>query len=353
MSLDRSAAEAGWRDHLLSGGTHMWSDSVAEGNLGQGPVPAAANLEVLRRLNLRGTRVDGEAVLNAPRTGRGRVAHRLPWPPGLQDPTAPPPEGIPSGELNRVIADVLAHLLLSRPAPDVKGVRRARVHVYGAPVSAAEAGARLRPRLWRRWTPGAVVLAPPLPELLCETWSARVQQGAVEPWPRFVAASAQSLPPAARLGDLVREARLWHQPRRLHVVLDPSSVDVRRLLGAVRAPGEPVFRRIQPLAVELTRMVNRSASTAPAPARKAVRDLLVRHLPEAVESLTVPPRLFDPLRIAASEALAEARREGAVIHGDPDEWVAAVERWGPTRLLPDSVLRIGLSTLESVLKEAG
>jgi hypothetical protein len=349
-----------WADHLRDGGTTPWltwldqrpdpadMDAAAPGaGTERGPLPGAAQLELVRRLASRSPAPAGDpafaslADLALARSGPGRGPARLPllWPhaPAGRRHGAPPtdPSAVPAEELIRLGVGLLAELLLrsapspapSQPTPP--GPRRRlwhkAFHVAGAPVTAAQvrAGLAAGGHVQGGRRPEVVLLAEPLDAVLAQVWSRRVQDGDPVRWATFLRrwARRDALPPAA---DLAGTARFWADrvgPSRVHVITGPrlrrTAVDVLGLDTAEPA-GPPHPRSLSPAAVDLLRRLNRvlgvrvSGEDRPGHLRRAAALLPVTD----GSALAVPPRFRGWLDERAAEVTEGLRAGGYAVHGD-------------------------------------
>lgn len=348
---NRTHLAAAWVQHLRDGGTTPWQRWVQEprdGAPATGPVPGAAQLELLRRLNLVSPLPDRvDHVLSRPGPGRGPLHLRLPDKAGV--PVAP------TNEVLRVAAGVLADLTAQLPPAGPARRRRARRDpdlpsfvVDGLPLTAAETRARLaaaglphhRPRfswLGARPDPGpdlVVVLAGPLDQALRESWSARVQRGAARAWPRFLAhwAGRGHLPASAALDRIVAYWADRLGAENVYLVPLDGSADavplVAELLGAglssAQVPdaevpvGEPV--RLTPAMVDALRRVNVVLEfVCPEPGRAGRRTALVELMrgdsgrPEPAD---LPQKRRRWVTTAAAGLVDRLEGSGCRVHGD-------------------------------------
>jgi hypothetical protein len=340
-----------WVDHLRAGGTTPWlewlrtapADAGAD-HAGRGPVPGAAQLELVRRL--AGRRTGGRAGPGFAdladralrRSGPGRGPARLPllWPDEDRPRRvgAPPtdPAAVPADELARVGVGLLAELLAARPAPAVDEPAAARrrlwaraFHLAGAPVTTAHVRSALAAagHVEGGRRPEVVLLAEPLDVLLAQIWSTRVQHGAPVRWVTFAGrwARRDQLPPSA---DLATIAGFWGGrvgPERVHVVAGP---DARRttadILGLrTEGPIAPVDpRSLSPAAVDLLRRLNRVLNVRfPEDVRSAHLRRVAGLLPEDPDpALDVPQRHRAWLDDRARRVADDLRAGGYAVHGD-------------------------------------
>ena len=358
-----------WAGELRAGSTQTWSayldgasGSSAVDSADSGPLPGAAQLELVRRLAGCADLVSGpdftglaDLVLDTAGPGRGLLDVPLPWPGAGPDVGTPPvaPEELPAEELLRVCTGVLARLLAAGPRQPVQ-------HHAGA---------------WRPWrrgftllgAPGTVqvvrqallahglreggsrttylVLGGPLDDLMAQRWSARVRAGAGMRWQRMwrVASAHDRLPPGIALPSLASHLVEQVGASRVHVVLggDPSST--LRLAGEVLGVTVPdaVADRHDALATDLLRRVNPVLTLAIG--QQARDEVVASAWPEITGDeddgpLAVPAGQLD-WAIAAGERMAgELSGAGYAVHGDP-ALVVPTRRPGVRRApAPDDVL---------------
>jgi hypothetical protein len=360
------AAARSWVEHLRAGGTTPWADWATVAALPDSPtspgvplrsaarpgapLPGAAQLELLRRLNQAGPLPQlADHVLTRPGPGRGWVHLPLPWPPAR--PTAPAPE------VRRVAVGVLADLTARLGGPEErKGrwTRRARrprstgkaptFALEGLPLTVAALRERLasaglvehRQRIpWyslRARTDDlpdrVLIVAGPVDEALSEVWARRVLDGAHRSWRGFLStwSSRDALPPSVNL-----ELALGHWlpkvgPDRVHVVVapreDPDALTDRigDLLGHRPEDLAPCGVAPRPVLVDLLRRVDEVLpfllpEDRRAGARAALSSLMreERHGPRWVGL----PRTRRAWATRCGVRLTEAvRASGATVHGD-------------------------------------
>ncbi len=341
MSPDPGAIDDGvaraWIDHLRAGGTATWHDWCAAPRTAgswSGPVPGAAQLELVRRLAMRrerrGTVVAGPAftdladrALRRSGPGRGQPDRPLPLPP----PSAPRPRleaapGQPVGPapldpsevsrstLVRLGIGLLADLVLDAgPLPEAPVRRhrpwpRPRLQLVGAPVSVDAVRASLAAAGHREGgrAPEVLLLAQPLDEHLAQVWSTRVQHGAPVRWDTFAGrwARRDALPPSA---DLPRLAGFWAEQvgaSRVHVLVEPAIHDVASVLGLRRVPSAAAARDVHDLSAEALDVL-----------RRLNRVLNVRAVADEREGLLRRARTLLPSRTPRPIALPESGREWA------------------------------------------
>ncbi len=345
------AAAWSWADHLRAGGTTPWlawlrtaPAGAGADRSGRGPVPGAAQLELVRRLALRlpagtaGPAFADLADLALRRSGPGRGPARLPllWPDDDRPRRvgAPPtdPATVPADELARVGVGLLAELLGRRPVPppeETLTVRRRLwgkgFHLAGAPVTTGQVRSALAAagHVEGGRRPEVVLLAEPLDVLLAQIWSTRVQRGAPVRWVTFAGrwARRDQLPPSA---DLATIAAFWAGrvgPERVHVV---AGRDARRttteILGLRTAdpvaPADP--RSLSPAAVDVLRRLNRVLNVRfPADVRSTHLRHVAALLPEdSAPALDVPRRHRAWLDERARRVADDLRAGGYAVHGD-------------------------------------
>lgn len=343
MTAGYEQAVRGWAQHLVEGGETPWSRWVGDASKSagvDGPLPAAAQLEVVRRLD--GTVPDfaglAALVLRTPAPGRGLVDVPLPWAgdaaEGARFGTPPvDPRDLPVDELVRVCVGVLVGLLSPvqaqagplDPEPALHRWRRPQAGLHGSPVTTsalrhelAERGVRLGGGPHARH----VVIALPLEQMMAEHWARRVRTGSGIGWARMwqQVATHETLPGgvdvAARAGELA--ARFG--AGRVHVVLgaDPHEVarGVTTLLGVRPVPlfvsgevaGADLLRRVNPV---LTLSVGEER-------RRALADVLQQLCVRAdAPRLGAPPRQLE-WAVRAGERVASCLRTADyAVHGDP------------------------------------
>jgi hypothetical protein len=342
------AAVLAWAAELRAGRTTRWSDFWPGAPVGAvadpvaGPVPGAAQLELVRRLaeHWHGPGFERLADKVLVREGPGRgLARTLPLvhPAAPSGPGAPPidPSAVPIEELIRIGIGVLADLAESRREQEPRARRgwRRRPVVVGAPLS----GAVLRtPGLGHR---DVVVCAPSPEDLLTEVWAARALRGGGLPWRRFVRTSARhdELPLSADPARLAARAAERVGPGRVHV-----------FVGSAAKPG-PV-PGLSPESVDLLRRLNPVLGVRlPDERRDEARRSAVRMLAGGQVRPLAAPLAEEPwLRARATRAAEDLAAGGYAVHGDLDAFVAGVG--GPRGLRVSSVLE---RLLEVVARTAG
>ena len=352
-----------WAGQLRAGSSQTWAEflDTPAGSVGQGdggPLPGAAQLELVRRLAAHQPGLPrfaelAELVLGTTGPGRGLVDTPLPWPAARTVGTPPvEPERLPAEEVLRACAGVLARLLATEA--DLPPARVARpwrpwrrgFTLLGAPTTVGLVRGALLERGLREggsrttW----LVLGGPLEDLMAQRWSARVRAGAGLRWQRLwrTAATNDRLPPGIALPAIAQHVADEFGSARVHVVLaeDPGAVlaGVAEVLGVEAGPLEP---RIDVLATDLLRRVNPALGLAVGD--EARRRVVDRVWPEVAGGeqpapLGAPKAHLD-WAIAAGERMAGALSTGRyAVHGDP-ALVVPARRPGVRRAPdPDDVL---------------
>ncbi|HEX2894950.1 MAG TPA: hypothetical protein VHO29_13210 [Marmoricola sp.] len=355
-----------WAAELRSGSTVTWADfagsSSAPAPGAAGPLPGAAQLELVRRLagceDLAGLPDFGglaDLVLGTAGPGRGLVDVPLPW--GDQADAAigtPPvaPDELPAEELLRVCAGVLVRLLATEPAvPPGPSSRRWRpwrrgFTLLGAPTTVDLVRGALLDRGLREGGSRTtyLVLGGPLEELMAQRWAARVRAGAGLRWQRMwrAAATNDRVPPGIALPTIATHLATEFDAARVHVVIGEDAQDTLALVAEVLgvAPG-PLTHRYDALATDLLRRVNPVLTLAVG--EEARREIVARVWPE-IAAGEDPGPLGAPARqlewaIRTGERMATAVAGGRYsVHGDP-ALVVPTRRPGVRRVPdPDAVL---------------
>jgi hypothetical protein len=369
-----------WQRHLAAGGSTSWRDWVAGGDVAAAaPVPAgwsppgAAQLEVLRRVAVRGElsgaalEVFADLVTRRSGPGRGLAQQPLRWPDADAAETAGPagrrfgappvdPSEVPAEELVRVGTGALTELLLARTtehseprrSPLGRSGRLRRIHRSRGTTPFALAGAPVTTSVVRRALEAAghaegarprlvLLLAEPFDLALAQAWSARVQRGAPVRWHGFVArwSGRRRLPPSM---DLPALARRWADrvgADNVHLVVAPAGSDAAirtavTLLGADTSrrrhgPGPGGARDLSPAAVDVARRVNAVLGVRAGEERHAavlgrLVPLLERSGPGPATTgpaLTVPLSARDWALGRAAQIADELSAGGYPVHGSP------------------------------------
>jgi hypothetical protein len=338
-----------WAQELRGGSRDTWAEFLdgpattpagGTDGIGDGPLPGAAQLELVRRLaagepSLPRFRELADLVLTTAGPGRGLLDIPLPWPAARTVGTPPVgPEDLPADELLRVSAGVLARLLAgehdpttSRPARPSRPWRawRPGFTLLGAPTTVELVRGALRRRGLREGGSRTTwfVLGGPLEDLMVQRWSARVHAGAGLRWQRLWRNSATNdrLPPGITLPAIARHVADEFGHARVHVVLaeDPSTV-LAQVADVLGVPADPLERRGEVLATDLLRRVNPVLGlTLGEEARRRVVDRVWPAIAEGepVAPLGAPKAHLD-WAIATGEKMAGALRGARyAVHGDP------------------------------------
>jgi hypothetical protein len=347
-----------WAGRLRAGSSQTWSEFLehpasADAPADGGPVPGAAQLELLRRLAAQVADLPrfaelADLVLATPGPGRGLVDAPLPWPTQRAVGTpAVAPDELPAEEVLRACAGVLARLLAPEAAlPDPREARpwrpwRRGFTLLGAPTTVDLVRDALRQRGLREGGSRSTwfVLGGPLEDLMAQRWSARVRSGAGVRWQRLwrTAATNDRLPPAVALSAIAEHVADEFGPSRVHVVLakDPTTTlaVVADVLGVRAGPVEP---RVDVLATDLLRRVNPVLGLAVGEeARRRVVDRVWTQIAAGEEQtpLAAPANQLD-WAVATGERLAGALSAGRyAVHGDPA--IVVPERRPGVRRVPD------------------
>ena len=336
-----------WVAHLRSGGSTPWADWLRDpGPAGRydGPLPGAAQLELVRRLaaarpaGLTDTAftVLADRALHRSGVGRGQpdLPLLVPGRPAATGVGAPPtdPAEVPVDELLRVAVGLLADLVVeagplpARTLPPRRLLPRRRFHLAGAPVTvdALRTSLAAAGQVEGGWSPEVLLVVRPLDVHLAEVWSTRVQHGAPVRWSTFAGRWARRdvLPPSA---DLPRIADHWAGkvgPSRVHLVVDPTLADAARLIGLRRTPAVArdghAVHALAPAGTDLLRRLNRVLNVRVPDELHAGLVRRARALlpagPAASLALPEPHRAWAARR--AGEVAAALRAGGYPVHGD-------------------------------------
>jgi hypothetical protein len=360
-----------WAVALRAGSTQTWREfreqaSITSALPGSGPLPGAAQLELVRRLSASAGELSdfdelAGLVLATTGPGRGLVDVPLPWP--GSEPTAgtPPvdPEALPPDELIRAASGALVRLLSSvHPGPTPPGARswrpwRRGFTLLGAPTTVA----LLRPALLdaglreggSRTT--YFVLGGSLDDLMAQRWAGRVRAGAAMRWQRMwrSAEANDRVPPAIALPTVAAHLAEELGAERVHVVLaDDPTTALALVSGVLGVPAGQLQPRSEVLATDLLRRLNPALALALGEAAR--RRLIDRVWPEVAggeqpTSLGVPAGQFR-WAVETGERMAAALEAGRyAVHGDP-ALVVPVRRPGVRRAPdPEAVLTHALTVI--------
>lgn len=379
MNMSYAEAVTAWSAHLREGGTTTWASWRAEeptalpseeATLPRGPVPDAAHLELVRRLNERAGEPSpglADLVLATPSPGRGRVDVPLPWT-GADRPAYgnPPidPEQLPEDELVRLAVGVLSRILPDVPAPTptpeltrwpMPWRRRFRLHGSPGTVAAVRRALLAQGLVETDWRPTHVVLGRPLPVMVAEHWAAGTVRGGVFRWGTLWnrMQTRDALPARLDVADvahrLASSVDLRKEPVHLVLARDDAEVaeDVAAILGTRRLD---VHTGTDPARVDLVRRFNRHSQVALGTG--GIRNLAERlagvldeDRPPLVEESHVPPRLALPwarqtARVAAERVRDEHAGAGYAVHGNPGTLTLIGSAWGgvpPRRTLDEAL----------------
>lgn len=359
MRTDPSYARAvsAWTAHLRAGGATPWAAWLeSAGHRATeapvlAPLPDAAHLELVRRLNLAAgpgtSRPAGLAdrVLATGSPGRGLVEVPLPWPtdgPRFGTP-AVDPALLPVEELIRLATGVLAHLLPGVPSAPPPHLRspwplpwRRRFRLHGAPLTVDTVRRSLLAQGFvesdRRTT--HVVIGLPVDAMVAEHWASTVRAGGILKW-RTVWRRAQAAGRLPRPVDVTSiAARLEGRPgEQVHVVLAQDAERAAELVARVLGAREVAGRQGVDLArCDLLRRVNRLTAMTQGPDRvPELAQVLLGMLEDTASAADAPgttgapvppplvPRAALPwARAVATTAAEELRESGYAVHGEPD-----------------------------------
>jgi hypothetical protein len=363
-----------WAGELRTGSSRTWQEFL-DGPVGQagplapdGPLPGAAQLELVRRLAAE----DGpparfaelaDLVLETAGPGRGLVDAPLPWPAARPVGTPPvEPDALPAEEVLRACAGVLARLLA--PEADRPAARSPRewrpwrrgFTLLGAPTTVDLVRGALLERGLREGGGSRTtwfVLGGPLEDLMAQRWSARVRAGAGVRWQRLwrTAATNDRLPPGIALPAIAQHVADEFDPSRVHVVLSEQPTQALRVVSDVLGvPGGPLAPRVDVLATDLLRRVNPVLGLAVG--EEARRRIVGRAWPE-IAAGEEPGQLGAPAAhldwaVATGERMAGALESGGrggryAVHGDPA--IVVPTRRHDVRRVPDPDAVLGHALL--------
>lgn len=368
-----------WAGALRSGSTQTWAEfrdatreppTAASGRPCLGPLPGAAQLELVRRLSTAGGPAGlpdfaglADLVLATTGPGRGLLDVPLPWRGTTPTTGTPPvePDALPPEELVRAAVGALVPLLAALPptppAPESRRWRpwRPGFVLAGAPTTVAVVRTALLENGLREGGSRAthLVLGGPLDELMAQHWAVRVRRGAALRWQRLwrAAEAKDRVPPSVDLRTIAAGLAERHGPQRVHVVVADDPVDVLAhvadVLGvAGLTPGQSTAPQV--LATDLLRRLNPALTLAVGPERRRrLADGVWTELAggEPPTSLAIPSGRFG-WAVAAGERMAVELSSGRyAVHGDPG-LVVPVRRAGvPRAPEPEAVLAHALTVI--------
>ncbi len=324
----------GWVAHLRDGGTTPWSGWATPAEPTDRALPGAAQLELLRRMNLTGPTAETlqRSVFDASAPGRGipdlelvGAASESPFGPRPVD-----PGDLPDAELLRVAAGLVAELLVATAAP----------------AGSAPDGSSRRPRWWRRRyrlvgdprlthslravltadgrPPGGraatvLVLGDSLDRMLADAWEMQCFDAGALPWVRWLRTWEVRRSGLPRAVDLPRLAQGWAVrvgPQRVRHVLDLGAVP--KLVGTSVAGVPP------PLPADAVELARRVAATlapmVPAPERPGLLAHGLRPRLRAEHGLPVSPpqERWEWVERRAHEMSRAIAAGDYPVHGRPD-----------------------------------
>jgi hypothetical protein len=358
-----------WAGELRTGSSQTWQafldgSAAAAASVGpDGPLPGAAQLELVRRLAAAGPSLDrfaelADLVLETAGPGRGLVDAPLPWPAARRVGTPPvEPDALPAEEILRACAGVLARLLAAEA--ELPATRRPRpwrpwrrgFTLLGAPTTVDLVRVALLERGLREGGSHTTwfVLGGPLEDLMAQRWSVRVRAGAGVRWQRLwrTAATNDRLPPGIALPTIARHVADEFDPARVHVVLAEHPTQALRVVADVLGvPGGRIEPRVDVLATDLLRRVNPVLGLAVG--EEARRRVVERVWPEIAAgeepgTLGAPAAHLD-WAVTTGERMARALSGGRyAVHGDPA--IVVPTRRPDVRRVPDPDAVLGHALL--------
>lgn len=257
----------GWVAHLREGGTTPWAQWSTPAEPSGRVLPGAAQLELLRRLNLTDSGPVApalvERVLRVTPPGRAPAELELLGAavddrfgmPGV-DPAALPDEEVLRSATHLLAQDLVTLGPVPRPAPRGRLWRRG-LRVAGDPWLRSELQRSLNtaghaPRPGDR----VVVVGAPLPVMLADAWTHACYERPVAGWEEWLEQWRDSggLPPGVGLAAITQRWVERVGGRRVEVVLDERllpRVVGRRRYAPVRRPGRTTSALARRLAVSL------------------------------------------------------------------------------------------------------
>ncbi len=385
-----------WVQHLRSGGSTAWgawpgAAPASSGDVFTGPLPGAAQLEVVRRLAAArdrlpaasADRVDftrlADTVLGGSGPGRGLGELPVTGPDAAATrfgPRAVDPADVPEEELIRVCVGVLADLLPVTTPPSVAapGRRRRRrrpwrraFRLVGAPdhVESLRASLAARGLVEGGRSPRALVVGTDVEAMMRQVWTARVRAGGDTRWQRLWsrAAGRDTLP--VRI-DLPRVADHWTRrvgAGRVHLVLGRDHDAVHRAAGeALGLPdlavhiGHPAVPPWSSASVDLLRRLNAVLNIrldlvrADALRDGVLPDLLADSGDGQDDPLRAPDRYREWSRGRAAGIAKDLATCGYAVHGNLEDLAPCSDDAAPGTPVRSDVLAVAI---RACLRAAG
>lgn len=388
-----------WVQHLRSGGSTPWvawtgAAPAPSDDVFTGPLPGAAQLEVVRRLAAARDRLPGnleredftrlaDTVLTGSGPGRGLgelpVSGHDTAPAGF-GPRAVDPGDVPEEELIRVCVGVLVDLLpvITPPrvaAPGQRPGRRPRrrrpwrraFRLVGAPDDAESLRRSLAARglVEGGRSPRVLVVGTDVEAMMRQVWAARVRAGGDPRWQRLWsrAAGRDTLP--VRI-DLPRVADHWARrvgTDKVHLVLGRDLDAVHRAAGeALGLPdlavhvGHPAVPPWSSASVDLLRRLNAVLNIRLDPVRaEALRDgvlpgLLADPNDGGDHALRAPDRYREWSRGRAAGITKDLATCGYAVHGSLEDLAPGAGEASPGTPVRTDVLAVAI---RACLRAAG
>lgn len=381
------AAVRSWAAHLTAGGATGWREWLSDGPASRpapvedlaGPLPGAAQLELVRRLATSPgaggvERFAGLAdrVLATSAPGRGPGELPLVWPPApgqdeaarggfpAVDPAALGPE-----ELLRACVGALAGLLqdVARRPPTPTPRRwlprfpgRRAFAVHGSPLLAEEVRASLRSRGLVEGGRRAVhlVLVAPFDQMMAEHWVRRTRNGSDIAWPRLWqrAMTGDRVPPAIAVDGIAARLAAHAGTERVRLLVAVDAADAADLAAEALGLGRRGQRVGAPpldvVSAELMRRLNGVLRLRVDPEQR--RQLAATVLPQVVGHTgggrLAPPRGRGRWGRATADVMASRiAAAGYPVLGDLRIVVPAPVGEARRTVDPDAVLDLGLAAL--------
>ena len=388
-----------WAQHLRSGGSTPWAawPAVAPASSGDvltGPLPGAAQLEVVRRLAAARDRLPGrleredftclaDTVLSGSGPGRGLGELPVTGPdlaPAGFGPRAVDPADVPEEELIRVCVGVLADLLPVTVPPPVaapgrhprRRPRRRRpwrraFRLVGAPddVESLRTSLAARGLVEGGRSPRVLVVGTDVEAMMRQVWTARVRAGGDTRWQRLWsrAAGRDTLP--VRI-DLPRVADHWARrvgAHKVHLVLGRDLDSVHCAAGeALGLPdlavhiGHPAVPPWSSASVDLLRRLNAVLNIrldlvrADALRDGVLPDLLADSGDGQDDPLRAPDRYREWSRGRAAGIAKDLATCGYAVHGSLEDLAPGIDDASPGTPVRTDVLAVAI---RACLRAAG